>query len=418
MWFTQVNGIGRITPTGDITEYPLPKAGSSPSGITAGPDGNLWFTETNGIGRITPRGRITEYPLPKANSSPGGIAAGPDGNLWFTEFRGNKIGRITPDGTITEYPLPEAGSTPYDIAAGPDGNMWFTEMNGERIGRISPTATPAAVKYPCPVNVTLHKPTPKTVGSRILTDKITTNTTSCRLLEPVVLCRPLASTAAGEKAFCDTLVTKRGQIRVNTMGYKAMRVTVIVRAKPKPGHADQWKPDTWRKTWILKQPTAAKNTGETDLTLSKGLVQGMDAADVGIKAIRGATLSKSGVVTFRVTSVKGDVITHKGALQFSSSAGFVTLQNIALDYTTGKASAFVEATAVPTGIQITDLLTFTGGKNQIKQNGTWKNAKVALATSISGGDPATLFASQLGLPAGSITSGMTIGKARVTLQFS
>ncbi len=144
----------------------------------------------------------------------------------------------------------------------------------------------------------------------------------------------------------------------------------------------------------------------------------MDAAGVTIKAIRGATLSKSGVVTFRVTSVKGDVITHKGALRFSSSAGFVTLQDIALNYKTGKATAFVQANAVPTGIRITDLLTFTGGKNQIKQNGTWKNAEVALATSTSVGNPAPLFATQLGLPAGSIASGMTIGKAQVTLQSS
>lgn len=34
------------------------------------------------------------------------------------------------------------------------------------------------------------------------------------------------------------------------------------------------------------------------------------------------------------------------------------------------------------------------------------------------GNPAPLIASQLGLPAGSIASGMTIGKARVKLQVS
>ena len=28
-----------------ISEFPIPTAKSSPSGITAGPDGNLWFTE-------------------------------------------------------------------------------------------------------------------------------------------------------------------------------------------------------------------------------------------------------------------------------------------------------------------------------------------------------------------------------------
>lgn len=59
---------------------------------------------------------------------------------------------------------------------------------------------------------------------------------------------------------------------------------------------------------------------------------------------------------------------------------------------------------------------FQGGKNRIRQNGTWKNAKVALGTSTSLGDPAPLLAGQLGLPAGSITSGMTLGKANITLK--
>jgi hypothetical protein len=100
--------------------------------------------------------------------------------------------------------------------------------------------------------VTLHRPTPKTVGSQILTDKITTKPSTCVLPKPVVLCRPVASTTAGEGTFCDTRVTKRGKIRLNTEGYEAVRVTVIVRAKPKPGHADSWKPDTWRKAWRLR----------------------------------------------------------------------------------------------------------------------------------------------------------------------
>ena len=49
------------------------------------------------IGRITPGGAITEFPLPSPGSGPAGIAAGPDDNLWFTEQLGNKIGRITPE---------------------------------------------------------------------------------------------------------------------------------------------------------------------------------------------------------------------------------------------------------------------------------------------------------------------------------
>ncbi len=42
----RANKIGRITPGGIITEYPLhPQVQTEPRGITAGPDGNLWFTE-------------------------------------------------------------------------------------------------------------------------------------------------------------------------------------------------------------------------------------------------------------------------------------------------------------------------------------------------------------------------------------
>src|SRR2546422_8481106 len=120
-----------------ITEFPLARG---VTGITAGPDGNLWFTELNGnrIGRITPTGVITEFPLPTANSGPQGITAGPDGNLWFTEFNGNRIGRITPTGVITEFPLPASNRQAEGVAAGAGGNLWITEVNGNRSGRITP----------------------------------------------------------------------------------------------------------------------------------------------------------------------------------------------------------------------------------------------------------------------------------------
>ena len=67
------------------------------SEIVAGPDGNLWFTDYsfNRIGRITPTGAITAFPLPIHNSNPWGIAAGPHGTLWFTEQGLDEIGRLT-----------------------------------------------------------------------------------------------------------------------------------------------------------------------------------------------------------------------------------------------------------------------------------------------------------------------------------
>ena len=140
LWFTEMVGkIGRITPAGVITEFPIPTAGSFPQSIAGGPDGALWFTENgkNKIGRVTTDGDFTEFPIPTANSGPFGIAAGPDGNLWFTEDQGNQLGRITTAGVITEFPIATAGAVPHGIAAGPDGNLWFTERGKNKVGRMS-----------------------------------------------------------------------------------------------------------------------------------------------------------------------------------------------------------------------------------------------------------------------------------------
>jgi virginiamycin B lyase len=79
------------------------------------------------VSAATVPGVITEFSVPTSNSTPSGIAAGPDGNLWFTEngSSANKIGRITPSGVVTEFPIPTPNSRPDEIAAGPDGNVWF-----------------------------------------------------------------------------------------------------------------------------------------------------------------------------------------------------------------------------------------------------------------------------------------------------
>jgi streptogramin lyase len=152
LWFTEanINGnkIGRITLAGVITEFPIPTQGY-PTGIAAGPDANLWFTHyANKIGRITTGGIITEFSIPTPASQPSGITAGPDGNLWFTEFAVNKIGRITTGGIITEFSIPTPASQPSGITAGPDGTLWFTERAANKIGRI--TTTGVITEFPIP----------------------------------------------------------------------------------------------------------------------------------------------------------------------------------------------------------------------------------------------------------------------------
>jgi len=166
LWFTEnmLNGsvqagkIGRMTPTGTLSDFSLPSANTVVNDIIIGPDGNLWFTEGDKIGRITPMGKISEFPLPSANTFLSAITVGPDGNLWFTEQQG-QIGRMTLTGKVSEFSLPShqypagqnptkepAGSAqgePLAITAGPDGNIWFTEIGhvGSSIGRITTSGT-------------------------------------------------------------------------------------------------------------------------------------------------------------------------------------------------------------------------------------------------------------------------------------
>ena len=141
LWFTEFNGnqIGRIDPSAKrptITEFG-PVTGS-PDRITAGPDGNLWFTEPfpfdNRIGRITPAGVVTEFPVPD-RSEPRDIVAGPDGNLWFTEFAAEQLSQITPDGVIT--PVQRVRGGPWGIGRGQDGAIWLTQIAGNRVARFT-----------------------------------------------------------------------------------------------------------------------------------------------------------------------------------------------------------------------------------------------------------------------------------------
>lgn len=132
----------RISAGGAVTNvFPLPDAVR----IAAGSDGNVWVTQngsTNAIGRITPTGSITEFPIPTPNAQPLGIASGNDGAIWFTETASSKIGRITTAGVMTEYATPTANATPYGIASlagacGPGhGLVWFTESSANKIGMI------------------------------------------------------------------------------------------------------------------------------------------------------------------------------------------------------------------------------------------------------------------------------------------
>ena len=129
--------VSRLTLKPLLTPYAMPAPELNADGITAGPDGNVWYTipSSNAIGRITPAGQMTQFPLP-ANGGPLDIVTGKDGNLWFTEPGDNSIGRMTPEGKVTEFRLPVDASFPNQITLGPDGAVWFTESYRNFVGRI------------------------------------------------------------------------------------------------------------------------------------------------------------------------------------------------------------------------------------------------------------------------------------------
>ena len=96
VWFLPSGypAIAKIDPASQqITSYPIRTY--SPNGLAAGPDQNLWYvtsaySTTNVIGRITPQGAVTEYPLPTGIQA-SGLMVGPDGNFWYIESQQDPI---------------------------------------------------------------------------------------------------------------------------------------------------------------------------------------------------------------------------------------------------------------------------------------------------------------------------------------
>jgi streptogramin lyase len=163
LWFADTGttkAIGEINPTTHvIAEYTY--SGLNPGDITEGPDGNVWFTDRAGskIGLVcltvgawcaSADHSIHTFPTGIAGSTPEGITSGPDGNLWFSDDQvgslvvpiPREIGEISPTtGAVTGYVVAthggNTGSKPAAVTAGADGNVWFADKGATpAIGRM------------------------------------------------------------------------------------------------------------------------------------------------------------------------------------------------------------------------------------------------------------------------------------------
>ena len=156
VWFTERNAtsgswIGKITPDGEVTTWMT--AGVVGESLTGGSDGNVWFStyETASVGRITPTGDITYFPIPAKDEFPGSMTAGPDNNIWLCTNDGGSVLKIAldgsaPDGTVLgDFDVaPGTG----DITVGSDGNLWVdTVFDGHTIYQLTTdgVVTPVSV---------------------------------------------------------------------------------------------------------------------------------------------------------------------------------------------------------------------------------------------------------------------------------
>ena len=149
LWFAsnEFHFVGSVTTSGSFTIYAVPALGP----IVAGPQGAVWFATTTGLGKISPAGKITSFPL---SVTPFEIASGPDGDIWFTVENGNggMIGKMTTSGVVTEYAVP--GNLGVGITSGPDKNIWVLMANGPSPGSILRVTTAGAVtEFPLPGQV-------------------------------------------------------------------------------------------------------------------------------------------------------------------------------------------------------------------------------------------------------------------------
>jgi virginiamycin B lyase len=139
IWFSESgsNNIGRITPSGSFTQFPVP---DHPFRVAPGPSGTLLISDFHSIVEMTMSGGVTSFPLPSGDGATGGITVGPDNNIWFTDGNTQSIGKMTPSGTVTEFQISTSNVSPGAIVVGSDGNLWFTEQIG-KVGRITTSGT-------------------------------------------------------------------------------------------------------------------------------------------------------------------------------------------------------------------------------------------------------------------------------------
>ncbi len=120
-WLTvarNLNLVIRVTRTLEVKSFAL--TDDTNGGIRLGADGNIWFVENTHIGRLTPGGKLTEYPVPETGGESGLTWA--RGLVWFRTEGAGALASLDPQsGAVTSYAAPISGGGAV-IAA--EGSLW------------------------------------------------------------------------------------------------------------------------------------------------------------------------------------------------------------------------------------------------------------------------------------------------------
>jgi virginiamycin B lyase len=133
LWFTEagVKRIGRLSTRGELRHF---SAGSQrlSGGLTVAIDDALWFGQESQVGRLTTSGKLTEFPLPRGVFMTGAVFGGKQGGVLIGAIKRDGQGAlvsVTPTGPNREYDLPQKYLLPIEMAQTADGAYWMSVLS-------------------------------------------------------------------------------------------------------------------------------------------------------------------------------------------------------------------------------------------------------------------------------------------------
>lgn len=137
----------RVTPQLQVTPFTL--TDDAFGGIALGGDGNIWFVESTHIGRLTPAGNLTEYPVPRTQGE-SGLTWGIGNLVWFRTQ--TALASLDPNtGDVKTYgaPMIDCGGA---LVSAPDGSLWYLIQSTGHVTLVHyKPETQKAITYAAPV---------------------------------------------------------------------------------------------------------------------------------------------------------------------------------------------------------------------------------------------------------------------------